>query len=126
MMRHTGGTALGETSTRSRPFSSAMRMASCVGMTPSCPPSSAMTRTSGTRMRRLTRYESWAGGPCGGLEMAIPPLSFWFGYVRRGPATRDRGLLGQPALERVERHDRELLAVAQARRDALGLHLLRA
>src|SRR5262249_5994399 len=73
MMRHTGGTALGETSTRSSPESSAERRASTVGMTPSCVPSAPMTRTSGTRMRRLTRYDSVGGAL--GLAMVFSPCS---------------------------------------------------
>src|SRR5438270_6669753 len=54
-MRQTGGTALGATSTRSRPFSCASASASCVAMTPSCCPSSSMTRTSRIRIISLTR-----------------------------------------------------------------------
>src|SRR6266568_9544268 len=45
-MRQTGGTAVGATSTRSSPFSWARLSAWDVGMTPSCCPSSSMTRTS--------------------------------------------------------------------------------
>src|SRR6266516_3458957 len=54
-MRQTGGTAVGATSTRSRPFSCARASASCVAMTPSCCPSSSMTRTSRIRIISLTR-----------------------------------------------------------------------
>ena len=55
MILQTGGAARGLTSTSSSPCSSAILRASCVGMMPTCPPSAAMTRTSGTRMRRPTR-----------------------------------------------------------------------
>src|SRR6056297_3241906 len=50
MILHTGGRALGATSTRSSPCSSAVCKASCVGMTPSWEPSSVTTRTSRTRI----------------------------------------------------------------------------
>ena len=54
MIRQTGGSALGATSTRSRPFSWAMRNASLVGMIPTCEPSSAITRTS--RARNIVEF----------------------------------------------------------------------
>src|SRR5262249_24984717 len=120
MMRHTGGIALGDTSTRSRPFSSARRNASCVGITPAWPPSSAMTRTSGTRMRRLTRYESWAVGPCGGLEMFVLRLSVSYSLGPRGaPATGNRRFFRHPTDELFEGHDLELFSVPQTRGDAV-------
>ena len=55
MMRHTGGRAVGDTSTRSSPLDCAMVSASRTGMTPICWPSSPITRTCGTRMRSFTR-----------------------------------------------------------------------
>src|ERR1043165_4488321 len=55
MMRQTGGSALGATSTKSKPCSRARRTASRVSMTPNCSPSSPMTRTSGTRILSLMR-----------------------------------------------------------------------
>src|SRR4029453_11935589 len=62
-MRHTGGTAVAETSTRSSPFERAIRMASCGAMMPSCCPVSSMTRTSRTRIRSLIRTRSSRRGP---------------------------------------------------------------
>src|SRR5210317_2415766 len=53
MIRQTGGAALGETSTRSRPCSSAACSAAPNSMIPSCPPSSSMTRTSLARIDSL-------------------------------------------------------------------------
>src|SRR5688572_29117406 len=100
MMRQTGGIALGETSTRSSPFSSARRSASCVGSTPSWLPSSPTTRTSGTRMRRLTRYESCGGGPEGGLEMVVLLLLL---LCNGRAAAGDLGFPLQPGDEGVER-----------------------
>src|SRR5437867_8342904 len=58
MMRQTGGTAVGEISTRSSPFCFAMASAWGGGMMPSCSPVSSMTRISRTRMRSLTRVRS--------------------------------------------------------------------
>src|SRR5829696_2771729 len=58
MIRQTGGTAVGEISTRSRPFCFAMVSACGGGMIPSCCPVSSMTRISRTRMRSLTRTRS--------------------------------------------------------------------
>src|SRR5438105_12800814 len=55
MMRQTGGSAVAATSTRSRPFPRASWTASRVFMMPSCSPSSAITRTCGTRILSLMR-----------------------------------------------------------------------
>ena len=55
IMRQTGGSAVAATSTRSKPFSRASRTASRVSITPSCSPSSPMTRTCGTRILSLMR-----------------------------------------------------------------------
>src|SRR5512146_1088864 len=54
-MRHTGGTEVGATSTRSYPVSWACLKASCVGRMPSCSPSGPITRTSRTLISRFTR-----------------------------------------------------------------------
>src|SRR5262245_26973057 len=54
-MRHTGGTALGEISTRSSPASRAILIASYVGRTPTCEPSAPITRTSRARIRSFMR-----------------------------------------------------------------------
>src|SRR5438552_4180244 len=58
MIRQTGGTAVGEISTRSSPFCFAMASACGGGMMPSCSPVSSMTRISRTRIRSLTRVRS--------------------------------------------------------------------
>src|SRR5680860_72958 len=54
-MRQTGGTAVGATSTRSRPLSCARASASDVAMTPNCCPSSSMILTSRMRIISLMR-----------------------------------------------------------------------
>ena len=53
--RQTGGTALGATSTKSTPASSAMRRASDVRTIPIWAPSTPVSRTSGTRISLLIR-----------------------------------------------------------------------
>src|SRR6185295_14066667 len=67
-MRHTGGLASGETSTRSSPASIAMRSACSGVMIPSCSPLSAMTRTSRVRIFSLilsffSMAPPWTLGP---------------------------------------------------------------
>ena len=57
-----GGAAIGATSTRSRPRSCAIARAWCVGMTPSCEPSSSTTRTWGTRIIWLMRRSRLMAG----------------------------------------------------------------
>src|SRR5580704_6235406 len=57
MMRHTGGTAVGEISTRSRFFSRAILSASKGGITPICSPSSPITRISRARIRSFVRIK---------------------------------------------------------------------
>src|SRR5487761_1127790 len=59
-MRQTGGTALGEISTRSRPRSRAILRASKGGRTPSCSPFSSITRISRARIRSLMRINCFA------------------------------------------------------------------
>src|SRR5687767_6805469 len=58
MIRQTGGTAVGEISTRSSPFCFAMISACGGGMMPSCCPVSSITRISRTRIRSLVRTRS--------------------------------------------------------------------
>ena len=60
----TGGSALGETSTRSRPTSAACSIASAVSMTPRFSPFSSITRTLGETMNSLKRGP-FMGGACG-------------------------------------------------------------
>src|SRR5688572_18591422 len=81
MMRQTGGTAVGEISTRSSPFCLAMASACGGGMMPSCAPVSSITRISRTRMRSLTRTRSSRRGL---LSKAIGTsvLSFYFDLFR--------------------------------------------
>src|SRR5262245_28066393 len=55
MRRHTGGTALGATSTRSVLRSRAIRRASKAVITPSCSPASLISRTSLARICSFTR-----------------------------------------------------------------------
>src|SRR5580658_5275906 len=55
MMRQTGGWAVGATSTRSSPTSSARLTALGVSRIPSCLPSGEITRTCGTLMRWFRR-----------------------------------------------------------------------
>src|SRR3954463_7005601 len=52
---HTGGSALGDTSTRSRPASDACSIASAVSSTPRFSPFSSITRTLGAEMNSLKR-----------------------------------------------------------------------
>jgi len=52
---HTGGRAVGATSTRSRSDSWASRSASLIATIPICSPTGPTSRTSGTRMRSLIR-----------------------------------------------------------------------
>src|SRR6185437_5394883 len=56
-MRQTGGTALGDTSTRSRPRSRAIFRASNGAIMPSCSPASSITRTSRARILSLIRMK---------------------------------------------------------------------
>src|ERR1700687_328127 len=57
----TGGSALGEISTRSRPASAAMARASRIGVTPTIVPSSLTRRTVGTEIWVLMRGPSRDG-----------------------------------------------------------------
>src|ERR1700677_2211093 len=59
-MRQTGGWAVGETSTRSRPRSRAIFNASKGGRMPSCSPFSSMTRISRARILSLVRIKDLA------------------------------------------------------------------
>src|SRR5215471_1004641 len=82
MMRQTGGRAVGDTSTRSRPLDCASASASLTGSTPACSPSSPITRTCGTRIRSLTRTSgcllvemaatSW---PMGRFDLPLRPFA---------------------------------------------------
>src|ERR1700712_1198099 len=64
----TGGSALGDTSTRSRPSSLACSIASLVYMTPRFSPSWSITRTLGDWMNSLNRGP-FIGGACKGRRI---------------------------------------------------------
>src|SRR5580700_10122807 len=66
--RHTGGVAVDETSTRSRPRLSATLIASRNGRIPTWLPSASITRTSCARIRLLTRI---AGSLDGGVLKSL-------------------------------------------------------
>src|SRR5882757_801552 len=63
MSLHTGGRAIGATSTRSRSASRARRNASSIRTMPTCSPSGPTKRTSGTRIRSLMRGSTLMGPP---------------------------------------------------------------
>src|ERR1700758_31488 len=63
MILQTGGLAFGATSTRSRSASAATRSASSMRTMPTCSPPGPINRTSGTRMRSLTRVSVLMGPP---------------------------------------------------------------
>src|ERR1700752_3739065 len=63
MILQTGGLAFGATSTRSRSASAATRSASSMRTMPTCSPPGPIRRTSGTRMRSLTRVSVLMGPP---------------------------------------------------------------
>src|SRR5688500_3186722 len=73
---HTGGSALGETSTRSSPTSAACSIASAVSRMPRLSPFSSITRTLGTEMNSLKRGPL-SGGAAGrrlrGGRMLVSP-----------------------------------------------------
>src|SRR5260370_10804949 len=60
MILQTGGLAMGDTSTRSRPYSAALARATSRGRTPSCSPSGPMTLSSRARIRRFVRASRMA------------------------------------------------------------------
>src|SRR5205085_3754556 len=68
MILQTGGLAMGETSTRSRPNSTALARATSRGRTPNCSPSGPITLSSRARMRRFVRAsrmaDSWRKLTC--------------------------------------------------------------
>jgi hypothetical protein len=67
MILQTGGLAFGATSTRSRSASAATRSASSMRTMPTCSPPGPINRTSGTRMRSLTRVSVLMGPPWVGV-----------------------------------------------------------
>src|SRR4051812_18753641 len=90
MILPTGGSAFGETSTKSMLRSRAMRIASRVSMMPNCSPSSVVTRTCGTRIRSLilvtgARRKSGRPRPRKPVAMEAPPgLSLKSGVKQSG------------------------------------------
>src|SRR5579871_2641579 len=115
MIRQTGGTAVGEISTRSRPLARASATACGGGMMPSWAPVSSMTRISRTLMRSLIRTRSSRRGP---RSKAITTSKF----DRRGslhPASRARlrSPLRPAPLARYRRLRRSLRDFFPCRRD---------
>src|SRR4030067_823940 len=98
MIRQTGGETFGEISTRSSPASSAIRLASDVGTTPTCLPLAPISRTDGIRMSSLMRVA---------FSAAIVLL-----LQNRNAVTRDLG--GEPFQERIQRHGTQILPAARA------------
>src|SRR4051812_25509453 len=86
MILQTGGFAMGETSTRSRPNSTALARATSRGRTPSCSPSGPMTRSSRARIRRFVRASRMADS---------------FVYVRKTIPAGPRGIKGRRRLDPV-------------------------
>src|SRR5260221_4331789 len=68
MILQTGGFAIGETSTRSRPYSAALARATSRLSTPSCSPSGPITLSSRARMRRFVRASRMADSSGNGEE----------------------------------------------------------
>jgi hypothetical protein len=73
MILQTGGLASGATSTRSRSASAATRRASSIRTMPTCSPPGPIKRTSGTRMRSLTRVSVLMGPPSLIFRQLPPP-----------------------------------------------------
>src|SRR6201999_1015741 len=84
MILQTGGLASGATSTRSRSASAATRRASSMRTMPTCSPPGPMRRTSGTRMRSLTRVSVLMGPPM--LSSRSPTPSALCSDEQKSPA----------------------------------------
>src|SRR3954471_24073442 len=82
MILQTGGFAMGETSTRSRPNSTALARATSRGRTPNCSPSGPMTRSSRARIRRFVRASRMADSLVY-VEKTIPAGPRGFKGLRR-------------------------------------------
>src|SRR5262245_1881854 len=121
-MRQTGGADMGETSTRSSPFSTASASAADGVMMPSCPPSSSITRMSRARILSLTRilvsmrvllyFVSGTGYPVSGV--------LWSGSPSRleGPCGHQ---IGEHGLELGQRHGAAIPFAAAAHGHRAGL-----
>src|ERR1700719_370291 len=99
MILQTGGLAFGATSTRSRSASAATRSASSMRTMPTCSPPGPINRTSGTRMRSLTRVSVLMGPPllgfCGSRIAASAVENHTNSKKalhKQGPMPTDRGL----------------------------------
>src|SRR5215208_5307162 len=111
MILQTGGLASGATSTRSRSASAATRRASSMRTMPTCSPPGPIKRTSGTRMRSLTRVSVLMGPPM--LSSRSPT------HQRKGPAqSRAQSRPGQAS----DACDRTAVPIWSA--VGVGLHLL--
>src|SRR3989344_1132456 len=107
MIRHTGGAAVGEISTRSIPASSAFCSASVMDTIPTCCPSAPIRRTLGTLIRPLTRCS----------------LSSAMWQVLQNSNAVARNLTGESGAKRIERHAAQILALARAHGDGTLLRL---
>jgi len=107
----TGGLASGATSTRSRSASAATRRASSIRTMPTCSPPGPIKRTSGTRMRSLTRVSVLMGPPSLIFRQLPPPPAplgvSGLGYhaiskkalLKQGPVPTDHGKSRLPNAE---------------------------
>src|SRR3989344_5308740 len=108
MIRQTGGAALGEISTRSRPASSDRRNASFMGTTPICWPSLPINLTCGALMRPLTRTS---------LSVAM------FLFLQNSNAVA-RGFPSEHGVKRLRGHTTQILTLARAHGQGTFLRFL--
>src|SRR3954451_22783650 len=110
MTRATGGAGWGATSTRSRVFPYAYSRASSVVLIPSCPPSSSINRTLGTRFASLMRVcgSGRRGGSnpprlrglkCPSPSSCRPPLEMKKPLARSGRGSRQPSSVEPPKRE---------------------------
>src|ERR1035441_6944622 len=118
-MRQTGGTALGDISTRSSERSRAILRASKGGMIPSCSPFSSITRISRARIRSLVRMKDLAErlsiggiGCLHGVPLRPPCLAVVKPVALAG-FLADAVLVEQPDVEPDRRIERAALVHAQ-------------
>src|SRR6478609_9628455 len=116
MILQTGGLASGATSTRSRSASAATRRASSMRTMPTCSPPGLIKRTSGTRMRSLTRVSVLMGPPM--LSSRNPTHQHLFNEQKSPAHSRAHSRPGQAS----DACDRTAVPVWSA--VGVGLHLL--
>src|SRR3989338_898172 len=107
MIRHTGGAAVGEISTRSIPASSDFCNASVMDTMPTCCPSAPIRRTLGTLIRPLMRCS----------------LSSAMFLVLQNSNAAARDFTGESGAERLKRHDTQILTLTRAHGDGTVLRL---